>query len=305
MKLLKQLYLIYSPSHHENRMSDFVQSQLDGMNIKYKTNGNIIYSIKKNTPLICAHMDQVSNYPIIKVKQKKDIVYSDGNLGADDKNGIWICLNLLKQFPDISFIFSDQEEIGGNITELLWKYRDILKSVKYGLIFDRKNGADIVCSQNRYGTKKFEKALSKTGKFYGYIPAIGSWSDCDELSNYISCCNLSCGYYKPHTAQEYTKFSELNNALQYGIAILNNITKQYGPVENRWGKKTSKKHTDTYNLFNDDFDDGFTEPHTGTEIESDYFYCDNCDSYFTLEEIGFNEVCPYCNCFLRKFKDVI
>jgi len=277
MKLLKDLYYIYSPSGYEQKMSEFIQKYLDSLNIKYKVDGNIIYSLKKNTLLLCAHQDQVSNYPIQKIRMHNNIIYADGNLGADDKNGIWITLKLLKEFPETSFIFSDKEEVGGNIDKLLFKYQTLLSEMLYCLVFDRKGSSDIICNDNTYGSPEFEYDLEKIGKKFRYKPSQGLWSDCDILSEYISCCNLSCGYYNAHSKTEYTKFNELNNALLYGKEILNTLTKQYEPPIK----------------YNDTFKDSWKHD----EFDKYYLYCKVCDEYFSdddLSKYDMKSYCPYC-----------
>ena len=43
----------------------------------------------------------------------------------------------------------------------------------------------------------------------------------------VSCCNISCGYYEPHTAREYTILPELKNTLAFVKNIIRNCTDVY------------------------------------------------------------------------------
>lgn len=301
MEDLKTMYKIYSPSKYEYRLSDYVQGRLDSLGIKYKTRENMVFCFRPDTPLVCAHLDQVADMPITRVKEKNGIIYADGNLGADDKNGVWIALQLIARFPNISFIFSTQEEIGGNLSEILFDHAPVLDRIKYGLLFDRCGGKDIVCYANDYGTKRFQTALQKVGKKYGYKPTRGIWSDADALSEHISCANLSCGYYKAHTDREYTKVGELLNALQYGINIIKALStqKRFGPVP-PWQtyttvksigakKKTGKKSKTSKKIKKDSYGVYYEEP--DHEV---YYYCPACDDYVTAPDYLADETCELC-----------
>jgi di/tripeptidase len=205
MKLLEQLYFIHSPSKGEKAMSKFIRKYLQKIGITdFEVLGNQIYRVKSNTILLAAHMDQVQTEQCEKLFiRNKNEVHGDKGIGADDKNGIWIILNLLKKFKDISFIFSDQEECGGNIKTVFQKIdkedSKKLATIKYSLVFDRRSGSDIIGKLNSYCESDLLNAVETLGKEFGYKTTQGMWSDCDQISLYVPCVNLSCGYYDPHT----------------------------------------------------------------------------------------------------------
>ena len=166
MKLLTDLYFTHSPTRGgEEKMSAFVKSKLKERNIlDYKTLDNQIYRIIPDTPMVCAHLDQVTFSPLTKLSMYNDIISGDSALGADDKNGIWIILKLLEKYKDISFIFSSGEESGGDIDQVLDLVKDELESIKYCLIFDRRNGKDIVGTSNFYCENDLEDAVVDLAK---------------------------------------------------------------------------------------------------------------------------------------------
>jgi hypothetical protein len=229
--------------------------QVDRYNQTYNLNN-------KNRPLLAAHCDQIEHKQLTKITIKNGIISGNSNLGADDKNGIWIILNLLKKYSDINFIFSNNEETcNGDIKHLLSDENTC--NIPFALVFDRKGSSDIIGYKNDYCTKQFEKDITKIG--YGFKPAIGAFSDCDEISNYLSCVNISCGYYNAHQKTEYTIISELLNTLQFAQAIIENITGFYdAPVKEpkNWYKKT------------DDFMD-------------DDSICPNCFRIMDKDDIGY------------------
>ena len=47
----------------------------------------------------------------------------------------------------------------------------------------------------------------------------------------ISCINISCGYYKPHTDEEYTVKKDLLGCLKFVEHIIENCTKVYPHTE--------------------------------------------------------------------------
>lgn len=228
MELLKELYSIYSPSFREKYMSECVKEKLEEMEINdfEVDNDYQIFRLKKDTILLCAHMDQVSSKPISKLFTSPDgnYIFADGNLGADDKNGVWIILNLLKKHKDLSFIFSTGEESGGNIQSIVKDHSEIMNTLLYGLIFDRRGSGDIIGTHNKYCEKDLEDKIYELGKPLGYSPTRGIFSDCDKISNETPCVNLSAGYYSAHTEKEFTDLSDLKRALMFGEIILDSIT---------------------------------------------------------------------------------
>ena len=249
LPLLEQLYLIHSPSRREAKMSEFVQKTLHKLNIPHDVDEHgQIYSFRyPGRPLLSAHMDQVQARPCTQVLQraKGSIWASATGLGADDKNGIWIVLELLKRTPDLNFVFSVEEEcMGAALEELLAipENADFLKaSVPYGLVFDRKGWGDIIGADNCYCVPEMENDLQLLSECtgFGYRACAGVYSDADRLNAYISCVNLSCGYFSAHSEDEYTLIPALENALEFAAAIIENCTKKYPAPEFRRPKRSA------------------------------------------------------------------
>lgn len=231
MKLLKKLYTINSHSACEQRLSKAIQKYLKKNNIKFKTLDNQIYNIIKDTPILVAHLDQIGEKQVTKITIDGDIVTGDFNIGADDKNGVWIILKLLKDKTlkdKFSFLFTTEEEcLSIGAKKLVTVYPNFFDKNKYALILDRRGKGDIIGYDNYYCSEKFEDDVASIGKQFGYEPTPGAVSDCDVFNEYINCVNLSVGYYLSHTDKEFTRFSELKNALNFTKAIINNLTDYY------------------------------------------------------------------------------
>jgi len=276
MKILKEMYMINSASGNENELQIYIRKQLDSIGIEYYIDKyNQTYNLNhKHKPLVSAHADQVGTKPLRWIKESNDKIYSHDNLGADDKNGVFIVLELLKKYPNLNFILSNQEEVGGLCDKLLEQNKDKLKSIPYGLIFDRKGNGDIIGTGNQYCCEEFEQDLEAVGEDFGYKANIGVWSDADTISDYISCVNLSCGYYNAHTANEYTIKSEVINCFDFSCEIINKITKRYPAPD-----KTFDYYMDEWTAQEmDSFNHGCC-PCCGVDFEynlSHDCYCDNC-----------------------------
>ena len=218
--LLLDIFKIPAPSGREYEMSKFIQEYLDKFKIKYDIDeiGNIYYIGFKNTPLLSAHMDTVQDDVDAKlthlIRMRRDrFITGYGVIGGDDKNGIYIILELLRKYK-LNFIFSVSEETGGIGISHFVKNNDI-SGLPYGLVLDRRGKSDIICEGNSYGTKEFQVELQTIGAEFKYSPAIGTFSDADSLSEQISCANLSVGYYEAHMKTEFVILQDLENALNY------------------------------------------------------------------------------------------
>ena len=65
----------------------------------------------------------------------------------------------------------------------------------------------------------------------GYKKQIGSFTDISVLMPASGLCgvNLSCGYYNPHTTQEYVKYGEMLNTINVAMELIE--TKCNNPFE--------------------------------------------------------------------------
>ena len=271
-ELLCQLYKIIAPSREEFAMQNFLMDYLMGMgkDIYFEMDeiGNILVTkgVTEIYPCICAHMDEVHDAMEVCGRQ---LIEADGKIsgfslatnrqcgiGADDKNGIYIALEALRNLPAVKVFFTVNEECGtdGSSGVDLSFFDDC----RYVLSADRRNGGDLI---NHAGgmelcSPEFLRALKKLRKKYHYKPAQGALADVVILKDRgldISCVNISCGYYNPHTSQEYTVLSALENCLNFVMEICQNVTDVYPHV---WAEIDSDEEEEYYNqkMWGDPFD---------------------------------------------------
>ena len=259
---------------NQDRTSNYVRATLEEMGVAYDMDkyGNIYYLDNENVPLLSAHMDTVRKEEDLCIgaflnESEDDKIFSGGILGGDDKCGVYIILKVLETGRKVNFIFSRDEEIGCLGIKALLKpnysenkeLTDKVRNCLYCLVLDRKHNNDIVCEQNDYGTEEFEKALEKISNEgnFGYRGARGLCSDANTIRDYISTANLSVGYFEPHSQKEYISKKDLQNALDYTIAIIDNLKEQFKAAEVKTYNYYSNRYYNSYYDFPGYFDDDF------------------------------------------------
>ena len=251
MELLKQLFEIHSPSGGEKKMKKFirryVRTNMPEVIIENDNKGNIYFTkgIADTYPCVVAHLDQVQdahskdfetfeyNGMIFGMSRK---CRQQQGLGADDKNGLWICLKCLEEFDEIKVAMFVGEEVGcEGSSEANMSF---FGNVRFVLQADRRGASDLITSI--YGTPlATEEFLEDTNyKEFGYRPTTGMLTDVYTLrENGLNVCvlNISCGYYEPHTDNEVVCISDLLNCLEFVKSIIRNCKKVYkiGPCEQR------------------------------------------------------------------------
>lgn len=242
MELLKKLYEIHSPSGQEKRIKRFIRKyvieNIEGANIVDNRDGNI-YIVKGDAetyPCVVAHLDQVQrnhSEDFVAVETEHIVFgYSPKNkcregLGADDKNGLWIALKCLEYADAIKVAFFVGEEIGcigsGKCDMTFFK------DCRFVVQPDRKGGSDLITNiSGKICSAEFERDIN--ADFFGYKATSGLMTDVLELSERgvgLSCINLSCGYYDPHSDDEFTVIADLLNCLCFVKYIIDNCTKVY------------------------------------------------------------------------------
>ena len=272
-ELLFQLYAIHSPSGNEKKMRKFLRKQAyarGAASVVTDAFGNllIVKGESDTYPCLAAHMDQVQreHSKDFKVFEHNDVAFAfsanaieQQGLGADDKNGIFICLECLEAFDAIKIAFFVGEEIGcvGSKQVDLQFFKDC----RFIIEPDRMHGSDLITSMfcGEVCSEDFIKAIDY--KRYGYKPEHGSITDVGTLVERgvgISCLNLSCGYYNAHTSEEITILSELENCLDFVKDIIATCTDVYPFEHIGWwdydwyGHRGGKRGKDDLSYFDEE-----------------------------------------------------
>lgn len=189
-----------------------------------------IYAEGTHPVLLMAHMDTVhhDNCTIVCVSEDGKYIMSPQGIGGDDRCGIYMILQIVKDVH-CSVIFTEDEEIGCVGARKFCKSSYVPEKLNYIIEFDRKGGNDAVfydCDND-----EFEKFI--TNSDVGFKSAWGSCSDISHVAPHlkVAAVNLSSGYYSPHTQHEYINLEEVENNIKRAMVLINTDTPRYEYIE--------------------------------------------------------------------------
>lgn len=151
-------------------------------------------------------------YPINKLHYSTVLhtLSTTGILGADDRAGVCIILELLKMGHHPTVIFTHGEETGGiGAHALAHDYPKPLFNANYLIEIDRRGKNEVVFYNNH--TPEMCALFTK----YGFEVNIGTFSDVCILSSAwrIMGANVSAGYYNEHTPFEYVNLDDMQSTI--------------------------------------------------------------------------------------------
>jgi putative aminopeptidase FrvX len=227
--------------------------------------GNLLASKKCGTGegatvLLSAHMDTVRGVKKDKAIIERDGIYtailSDGKngvLGADDRAGIAIILDVLRGIPEsfngtVKVAFSREEEIGCigayHIDKFFYQDTDL------AIVVDRRGNRDIVVgSHNAFCCDNvglfMEECSTKIKKDYECVEG-GTSDACVFSENGINSVNLSAGYQNEHTTKEFVSIHNMYDTvslIKQVFVLINEKCHMFEsvPFYNMWVKKYDYK----------------------------------------------------------------
>jgi putative aminopeptidase FrvX len=231
MELLKQLYSIHAPTFHEWPLicfiREYIRQHMPEAEVRMDGWGNLY--IKKGEgdgcPTLACHLDQVQTIHSddFEVHEENGTLYgwSETNqqregLGADDKNGIWICLRCLEECPCVKVFMAVGEEkgcIGSSRADMSF-FSDSL----YVLEPDCKGGQEVHTNLKGVpcASDVFTKALQLEANDYTLTDGKGSDILALTLNGIgVSCANIPAGYHHPHKDDEYCVIAEVEHTLSF------------------------------------------------------------------------------------------
>jgi acetylornithine deacetylase/succinyl-diaminopimelate desuccinylase-like protein len=244
--LLKRLLAVPSHSRHEGEMVDFLFDHVRGAGLRgtcVTDDWNNVFVRKGDAeflPCVAAHIDTVHLSQPANVAQEDGILFGLDDqgqrcgIGADDKAGVYICLELLERCDNIAVALFGSEEVGchgayhvpaewfddvGCFVEFDCPGRGLVSYTSGGTRLFANDG-DFICAA--------EPVLRTHG--------LTSWqhhpfSDVMALRHRfgLSCLNLSCGYHNWHRPDEYVALDEVAAALAAGADLIDALgCRRYG-----------------------------------------------------------------------------
>jgi len=269
----KELLSVPSKTYQEEDMVEYICNELDSSEgvMYYRDEMMNVYATKgvleegEYYPMFIAHTDTVhSKIDKIVVKEEKlkrpntfgktfddalvDVLKAydeEGNptgIGGDDKCGIFICLELLKQLDKVKIGLFVSEETGCHGSSKCDE--SFLTDVGYITQYDAPGNHLIseICSGVRLferDSEFFEKSILVIENAFGNEMLVQShpYTDVSQLKKKIdvSCINMSCGYYNMHTKEEFISIDDVERAIEAGknmvfILGLNKHQYEYKPI---------------------------------------------------------------------------
>jgi hypothetical protein len=183
--------------------------------------------------LLVAHLDTVHYEPPSIICYSKDGRYmmSPQGIGGDDRAGVYMILQILKQV-NCHVLFCEDEESGGHGAKAFTK-SGIKISVNYIIELDRKGDNDAVY----YGCDNMSFREFIHG--FEFQEAVGSFSDISILAPHLktAAVNLSTGYYNAHRNHEFIDTQVMANNVERVIEMVMTPTDHY-KYQSKFTKKT-------------------------------------------------------------------
>lgn len=243
-----------------------------------------VYAQGEFPVLLVAHLDTVhKSLPSnIFYDAATDTLSCDEGIGGDDRCGVYMILEVIKKYK-CSVLFCEDEEVGGVGAKKFTK-SDVSNGLSwnYMIEFDRMGSKDAVFYD--CDNKEFTKFI--TEEFYE--EDYGSFSDISTLAPHFKCAavNLSCGYYKAHTVNEYVVFHEMRDSIEAACKILDRTTKEdafeyikavYNYSYSRLGGYYSNTYDDDLywyiEFINEDGDSDWYETYASNKYEAVGSFC--------------------------------
>jgi hypothetical protein len=221
IELLETLFTLEQEELHEF-VYEVLKEYYGEENI-IESDGEFLFAIGETPVLVLAHLDTVHkakpHYDEIFHDQKKNIMWSPRGIGADDRCGVFIVLNLIfaGYKPHVSFTWN--EEVGGlGSRAMASKFLPIQAGVdiNFAIQFDRRGHQEAVYYD--LDNLDFEEYINS----FGFKTHIGSYTDICEICPVwgFAGVNLSAGYVNEHTAGELVLLETVSDTLSKAQKII-------------------------------------------------------------------------------------
>jgi di/tripeptidase len=250
--LLKKVLSVPTETYKEEYMVQFICDWLNENNIPFEIDQYYnIYATKQTDknieyfPCVISHTDTVHRIDTINVREemlpnaqnelKESLkAYNDDGkptgIGGDDKCGVYACLELLKELPNLKAAFFVSEETGCHGSKKADK--NFFTNVGYGIQFDAPE--NWMVTEYCMGTQLFER---ESEFFKGCDTVLNEsfngrqkyqshpYTDVYALKGKFdfSCINFSIGYYDYHSKNEYVVVEDVYNGIETGKKMIEKL----------------------------------------------------------------------------------
>ena len=201
----------------QKEVKAYMAEYLTSREYKVENKDGFLYAKGDVPVLLVAHMDTVHKQLPKTIWDISGKISSPQGIGGDDRCGIFIIMNIVKDLR-CSVLLCEDEEVGG-VGARKFANSSFIKQldVNYMIEFDRANATDAV-----FYSCDNEEFTNFVTDFTGFKEARGSFSDISVIApaSKIAAVNLSCGYYKAHTTDEYVVYDEMINTIEVAQTLI-------------------------------------------------------------------------------------
>lgn len=239
-EILKNLLAVPTVSYNEQPMVDwlvhYITHNIPGAAVTVDAFRNVYVSkgTAEFSPCVSAHIDTVQPHRQVEIVERNghligfDAHGTQVGIGADDKAGIFVCLNLLHRFEHIRAVFFATEEcgcVGARKADAAF-----FAGIAYLMEFDcpsrnmmsySSGGVRLFANDGDF-IKTALPALQRHGTIlWQHHP----YSDVMAIRERfpISCLNLSCGYYNWHAPNEFISLRDVDLAIEQGADLVSSL----------------------------------------------------------------------------------
>ena len=199
-------------------VKEYMKGYLSSKKYKVIDEDGFLYAKGTIPVLLVAHMDTVHKEQCNIIENKNGVISSPQGIGGDDRCGIFIIMNLVKEL-NCSVLLCEDEEIG-TVGARKFTRSEYIKNlgVNFMIEFDRNGNNDAVFYS--CDNKDFIKFVEDNTNFF---ETGGSFSDISVLmpAAKLAAVNLSSGYYKAHTTAEYVIYEEMFDTMDAAKNLIN------------------------------------------------------------------------------------
>jgi tripeptide aminopeptidase len=256
LELLKEVLSIPTVTYNEKLMVDFIIKFLKNNNIDFYIDSHLnVYATKQTTteltsdfyfPCVISHTDTVHDIDTINVIEDEFLnaqgevklgLYALNNdnhktgIGGDDKCGVFACLKLLQEMPNLKAAFFVSEETGCKGSA--FADEEFFNNVGYAIQFDAP--FNWMISEYCSGQQLFDR----DSEFFEICNSVLVENMDQNLMQYMknpytdvyslrrkfnfSCINFSIGYYNYHRIDEYVIVDDVFNGIKIGKNIIDKL----------------------------------------------------------------------------------
>ena len=194
--------------------------------------GNLFIKIGDSDVMFTSHLDTATSAnTTVNHVFEGDIIKTDGKsiLGADDKAGVAIMLNMIEHnIPGLYYFFLGEEVgcIGSKKVAAVQKENKI-EGINKVISFDRRGTNSVItyqsgkrCCSNNFGKTLAAQLNQADSEFVYEIDPTGILTDSVQfISIYPECTNISVGYQSEHTFSETQNIAHLTKLAEACLKV--------------------------------------------------------------------------------------